>query len=250
MKWSFGVVGEMSDGNRSHTARSAFDSQQRCGRSIQTFLVALASAVILSSVNPAAAATLSFTADATLSVGVTYPWYPAEIQGVIEFATTPSSSVASGDGVAHYGAGTMTLSYVGGGPNGLSDVVPINLFAQQDYSASGEVHDFISIGTAAPPSNAVYGATTFTLNLFGGTDLLGGEGFADVLSVLSSPSALASLVPSGTFASTGYLNTVFGTYVVYGQTMLETSAVPVPAAAWLLSSGLFGLVTVARRRHG
>lgn len=209
----------------------------------------LISAAIFSSAHPVVASTLSFTADATLSVGVTSPWYPAEIQGVIEFASTPASSVVSGAGLAHYGAGTMTLTYVGGAPNGLSDVVPINLFAQQDYTALEEIHDFISIGTASLPGNAVYAATSFILNLFGDTDLLGGEGFADVVSILTSPSALASLVPSGSFASTGYLNTAFGTYVIYGQTTLETPLLPVPAAVWLFISGLIGLVCIARRRN-
>lgn len=207
------------------------------------------SAVLLASANPAAAATLTFTANATLSSGISSPYYPFQILGVIEFAPTTGSSVAQGDGVAHYGAGTMTLNYVGGSPNGLTDIVPINLFVQQDYSASGQVHDWISIGTASAPSQATYQAISFHMNLFGDTNLLGGESFADAVSVLTSPSSIASLVQTGTFAPTGYLTAWYSTSVTYGAMTLAAPVVPVPAAMWLLGSGLLGLVSVARRRR-
>lgn len=53
----------------------------------------------------------------------------------------------------------------------------------------------------------------------------------------------AATVPSGGFAGTQYYAHLVGTV-----TVAPVSQVPVPAAAWLLGSGLLGLVGVARRR--
>lgn len=214
---------------------------------ISTLGAALISSAMLSLANMADASTLSFTADATYSSGINSPYYPFQIQGVIEFAPTATSSVASGDGMALYGAGTMTLNYVGGSPNGLSDVVPINLYAQQDYSSSGQVHDWISIGTASAPSQATYQAVSFYMNLFGDTELLAGESFADVVSVLTSPAALASLVSSGIFAPIGYLTAWYSTSVTYGTMTVATPA-PEPATVALMLTGL-GLVGFATQRR-
>jgi hypothetical protein len=38
-------------------------------------------------------------------------------------------------------------------------------------------------------------------------------------------------------------------YLVYGQTQSTTPTVPVPGAAWLLGSGLMGLVAVSRKKQ-
>lgn len=51
----------------------------------------------------------------------------------------------------------------------------------------------------------------------------------------------------GDFSYTG-ANTLSTSNRGYALTSLTTSAVPVPAAAWLLGSGLLGLVGVARKR--
>ncbi|MBU1691633.1 MAG: VPLPA-CTERM sorting domain-containing protein [Gammaproteobacteria bacterium] len=52
----------------------------------------------------------------------------------------------------------------------------------------------------------------------------------------------SAIVPAGGFAGVAYALHLTGSYTP------SVSAVPVPAAAWLLGSGLLGLVGVARRK--
>lgn len=54
----------------------------------------------------------------------------------------------------------------------------------------------------------------------------------------------AAVVPSGSFAGVQYAFHLAGTMAM----PTNTAVVPVPAAAWLLGSGLLGLVGVARRK--
>ena len=57
-----------------------------------------------------------------------------------------------------------------------------------------------------------------------------------------------AVVPSGGFSGTQYDLHLEGTFSGDITSVIQPSAVPVPAAVWLFGSGLLGLVGVARRR--
>lgn len=102
------------------------------------------------------------------------------------------------------------------------------------------------------------GGTTATVNMSGETVHWGG---GDIDMGAGAPGTLsagvdglwgtgderfdyASVVPSGGFAGVQYAMHLAGTMAM----PTNTAVVPVPAAAWLLGSGLLGLVGVARRK--
>jgi hypothetical protein len=88
-----------------------------------------------------------------------------------------------------------------------------------------------------------------------------GAGQAAGLWPLITISLDATNLPNGVFTDViGMNDTVFGGWAASGVTLpdnattylpitVSVSAVPVPAAAWLMLSGLMGVVTVARRKH-
>jgi hypothetical protein len=59
----------------------------------------------------------------------------------------------------------------------------------------------------------------------------------------------SNTVTSITFRAPGYLPTLNQRHE-FSVAKIETSAVPLPAAAWLLGTGLVGLVTMRRRKRG
>lgn len=104
------------------------------------------------------------------------------------------------------------------------------------------------------------GGTTATVNMFGetvhwnGGDIDMGQGAAGVLSAGADGVwgtgderfDYAAVVPSGSFKGVAWAMHLAGTMAT--PTNTAVAAVPVPAAAWLLGSGLLGLVGVARRK--
>ena len=58
-----------------------------------------------------------------------------------------------------------------------------------------------------------------------------------------------AVVPSGGFSGTQYDLHLEGTFAGDITTIIQPSAIPVPAAVWLFGSGLLGLVGVARRKR-
>jgi len=112
-------------------------------------------------------------------------------------------------------------------------------------------------------ANATDPGTTFTLNPDGSTtrvttsgnlssrgmylDDLGNVQYAGVLLKVSDAS---TKIYGPNFATGASLNedSAFGNFGVFMVREYEVSTVPVPAAAWLMLSGLLGLVGVARRK--
>lgn len=87
--------------------------------------------------------------------------------------------------------------------------------------------------------------TADTTGTFGGTGTFGNLTLTD-LALLGDVFATDAALPANWAAATGG---VYGatTYGAFGPNM-EVTATPIPAAAWLLGSGLLGLVGVRRRK--
>ena len=102
-----------------------------------------------------------------------------------------------------------------------------------------------SYTTAASSGDATGGSISGTINIidnWNGTDFAQGGAFTGTTSGSNFTASWTSLIVGGPFnGQTGTYN-VSGTYAV-------APAVPVPAAIWLMGSGLIGLVGVARRRR-
>jgi hypothetical protein len=85
------------------------------------------------------------------------------------------------------------------------------------------------------------GTSDASLNLYGTGAVQG--------ATLGSTSSLYGLTSDGTSADLAYL---LGTFSFNGTTLTftgESTAVPIPAAAWLFGSGLLGLLGISRRRR-
>jgi len=118
------------------------------------------------------------------------------------------------------GAGNGTLSFASGSGNTMSISV-----GTETFTAANDTR----FGTGGGPTIALSSFTTL-------------DDF-DFLALVGTNGASADF--SSFFTSFDNLGTFFGDW----QTTISTQVVPVPAAVWLFSSGLIGLVGIARRKR-
>ena len=106
---------------------------------------------------------------------------------------------------------------------------------------SGDTFDLLSIDLTESTTTAASSTITFTGNVFGG-------------GTVTEPIDLDGTFGFETLTFTGFTNLTSVTWVntfdyhSFDNIVLDTSSVPVPAAAWLFGSGLVGLLGVARRK--
>ena len=122
------------------------------------------------------------------------------------------------------------------------DILPPNP-GSSDFILANIYGDFSTTGVTIPNNPTV--------------SIIGEDIFVDIFSIAEgigltilwpySTSAAIGLLPKGNYNLTAnlYLNNIIDD--TFTQT-ISVSAVPIPAAVWLFSSGLFGLAGVARRK--
>jgi hypothetical protein len=109
-----------------------------------------------------------------------------------------------------------------------------------DFNGGGTfVNSFTTAASSGDETGGVMSGTINITDNWNGTDFAQGGAFTGTGNGSTFSINWTSLIVGGPF------NNQIGTYNVSGT----YSVVPVPAAAWLMGSGLVGLVGVARRRR-
>ena len=154
------------------------------------------------------------------------------------FAATIDGSLLVG------GAYTAT-----GGAN-LSDATTINFGTVFGNAGTGDVAGTIDIFTPAGTGGSI-SLTAFApvANAFS----VGGWTFdLSSLSIIDQTAGVLNLTGTGVLSGNGFDATPaswsFSSQSLTSYSMMVTTVVPVPAAAWLFGTGLIGLVGVARRK--
>ncbi|MBC7780997.1 MAG: hypothetical protein H7125_12935 [Proteobacteria bacterium] len=206
---------------------------------------AMAGALALSATQAVAAtidwATWTSRTTATISggVNVTYAGEPSAL--LINLVSwTPTSTWADGAliGNAPPRAGNMLV--VRGGPNtGVNTIV----FSQ---AITNPVFAIWSLGLFGTTASFDFDATpTFVAG--GPNAEFGGAAISVAGQSVFGQTGNGSVVFGGTFTSIAWTNTAEDYYFTVGING-GTQVIPVPAAAWLLGSGLMGLLAFSRRR--
>lgn len=152
------------------------------------------------------------------------------------FAWDDPSPLYGGENVA-----TSGLTYIYSGTESLaSSSVTVSFFDNGDLDALG-VTDFVQFDVVdyAVETFAIWSYSAFDVN---GTTILSGTGSGSGVSVqLSTTSPLIHGFTFTPSSDTDGLDTL-----VFNQ--VTVSSVPLPATVWLFSSGLIGLIGIARRK--
>jgi len=133
---------------------------------------------------------------------------------------------AGPDGVAFSLAwDAAVLSYVG------TTVAnpPWDTFVVNDDSNLTGIVDFVFLGKSLGDAGANFAIASFTFNV------VGGAGSTTSLTLSNDPFNVGFVAPGGVPLNVNYVNS-------------QVQVVPVPAAAWLFVSGLFGLLGMKRIR--
>jgi hypothetical protein len=135
----------------------------------------------------------------------------------------------------------------------LSDASQIDLTSVYGTSGTdllGTTVGFFTFGSANNSSITIDPFTPPQTNLLtiGGWQL-----DLTTLNVVDQTSAILTMAGTGVLSGNGYENTnavwTFSAQDTGSSYSMTIAAVPLPATFWLIASGLFGLVTTARRKH-
>jgi hypothetical protein len=208
-------------------------------------LAAIAGALALSATQAVAGtidwANWTSNTTATISGGINVT-YSGELQGLtLNYPSwTPASTWADGATISNAPPQASNMVVLRGGV-GLENSIKFSqaitnpVFAIWSLGQGGRTASFDFLNAAIPAfvaggPNAEFAGSAISV---AGQSVFGQE-------------ANGSVVFLGTFMSLSWTNPSFENY--YGFTVGAPAVVPVPAAAWLLGSGLMGLVAFSRRK--
>jgi hypothetical protein len=160
---------------------------------------------------------------------------------------TSAQDVALGSSFTLDVLGTDFPAIVGGGLNLSFDASVLQI---SSVSINTAVFDFyLGNGTEEGVLNNVLGTLTDTsFNTF-----VGASGDFTIMSIgftaVGSGSSLLQLSESSIWVFSDIMGNAIGNQILYADTTINVTAVPVPAAAWLFGSGLLVLARIMRTKN-
>lgn len=162
--------------------------------------------------------------------------------------STPEVSLLGGG--SYTIAETTTAGFLTSGGNIYSPTVPTAFTLTASSLGSGLSDVFLRVGTLGAFDTTLNRSLTgFTLNGIGGTY---SQLFNQAISGGFGGNEVEALVSWLGVTHTGSLSIAFnavGSSVSLDQLSLDVAAVPLPAAAYLMASGLVGIATMTRRKQ-
>ncbi|MBI3188969.1 MAG: hypothetical protein HYZ31_14025 [Gammaproteobacteria bacterium] len=160
---------------------------------------------------------------------------------------TSAQDVALGSSFTLDVLGTDFPAIVGGGLNLSFDASVLQISSVSINTAVFEFYP--GNGTEEGVLNNVLGTLTDTsFNTFAGA-----RGDFTIMSIgftaVGSGSSLLQLSESSIWVFSDIMGNAIGNQILYADTTINVTAVPLPAAAWLFGSGLLVLARIMRRRN-